>query len=236
MIFRSEFTVNTHDTDFNGELRPGRLLAYMQETANLQLQEMHPSNDELRARGLSFVLSRIAINQYHPIFACNTIEVQTWACESKGLLTTRCYRVLRDGEIAAEALSVWGLLDLESRRPVRVSEVGSDYSPEQQLELDLPRRFVIPSDAQLHLVGEHTVSYAETDKNMHMNNTCYPDMFCDYLDLAECRPASILINYNAEAPKGATLKIYMAQYDGCYFFRSVRPDGKVNAEARFILD
>ena len=236
MIFRSEFTVNTHDTDFNGELRPGRLLAYMQESANLQLQEMHPSNDELRQRGLAFILSRIAINQYRPIFACNKIEVRTWACESKGLLTSRSYQVLLDGEIAAEALSVWGLLDINSKKPVKISELGSDYSPEKQLELDLPRRFVIPADAQLHLVGEHTVSYSETDRNLHMNNTCYPDMFCDYLDLISSRPASVLINYNTEAPKGCTLKIYLAEYDGCYFFRSVRPDGKINAEARFILD
>jgi medium-chain acyl-[acyl-carrier-protein] hydrolase len=236
MIFRKHFTVNTHDTDYNGELRPSKLLMHMQEAANLQLEEMKPSNAELRERGLSFILSRIAMNQYRPIYACNDIEVQTWASDSHGLLCNRCYRVLLDGEIVAEAISVWGLMALDTRKPVKVSEVGSEYSPEPMLELDLPRRFVIPADAQLHLVGEHKVTYAETDRNMHMNNTCYPDMFCDYLDLTKARPASVLINYNAEAPMGTSLKIYMANYDGCCFFRSVRPDGKTNAEARFILD
>lgn len=236
MIFKKEFTVNTHDTDFNGELRPSKLLTYMQEAANLQLDEMRPSNDELRERGLAFILSRIAINQYKPIHACNKIEVQTWASDSKGLLTNRCYRIIHDGSIAAEAIAVFGLVSTETKKPVRVSEIGSEYAPEPMLELDLPRRFVIPAQAELRLVGEHKVTYAETDRNLHMNNTHYPDMFCDYIDMSRTRPASILINYNTEAPRGTYLKIYMASYDDCIFFRSVRPDGKINAEARFILD
>lgn len=236
MIYRHPYCVNSHDVDYKGEVRASRILMYMQETANYQMEALHPSNDELRERGLSFVLSRVAISYYHPLRAHENIEVQTWACEPHGMLTERCFRILRDGAVVAEALTLWGLIRLEDRRPVRISEVGSDYQPEAPLELDLPRRFVLPPEAPLRLMGEHTVAYCETDQNCHMNNTCYPDMFCDYLDLTDTHPASVVINYNTEAPLHTSLRVYRAEYDGAFFFRTLREDGKVNAEAKIILD
>lgn len=236
MIFRHSYCINSHDVDYKGEVRASRVLMYMQETANYHMEALHPSNDELRQRGLSFVLSRVALSCYRPLYAHETIEVQTWACEPHGLLTERCFRIFRGDDLVAEALTLWGLIRLEDRRPVRISEVGSTYEPEPPLELDLPRRFVLPPEAPLRLMGEHLVSYSETDQNRHMNNTCYPDMFCNYLDLEQARPASLIINYNTEAPLHTSLRMYRAEYDGAFFFRTIREDGKVNAEARIILD
>ena len=51
MKWSEPIKVNSHDTDYNGVLRAGGVLKYMQEAANMQLHELGPSNDELMEKG-----------------------------------------------------------------------------------------------------------------------------------------------------------------------------------------
>ena len=92
----------------------------------------------------------------------------------------------------------------------------------------------------LTLVGEYFASYSVCDVNGHMNNVRYIDMFTDYLrgGLYNKRITNIDIAFVSEAPMGEILKVYASREvdDGKYYMRAVRSDGKVCAEAEFIVD
>lgn len=232
-----KYRVNTHDTDLNRVVSTSGILRYMQDAVNLQMENTRPSYEELFDSGLSFILSRIRVSSYTPLHSHDEISVETWACKSHGVSFNRCYRILRDGAVVAEAISVWALMDLNTHRPRRVSSVELDYGDGDMLELDSPTRIKIPSGVELSLVGEHRVEYAEVDINRHMNNTYYPDVFAGFIrEIEGSRIASIGISYVSEAPLGETLKIYMREIDGTYYCRSVKEDGTTNAEAEIILE
>lgn len=238
MIYTENYRISSHDCDFNGIARPSAILRYMHETSNLQLKEYGPSNDDLRKDGKAFILSKINLSFYKALRAFDNISVETWACESKGVSFYRCTRVLMGDDLVAEMVGVFALVDIENKSFCRVSDIKFGFEEEPtMLELDLPARFKIPSEVDLALQGEYTVSYSDTDENMHMNNTNYLDLFCNFLpDNKNNRVITAVINYQAEAPIGETVKIYRGEDDDVYYFRTVREDGLVNSESRIMVD
>lgn len=238
MRWTENYIVNSHDPDMNHIVSASGMMRYMQDAANCQMEGEKPSYNELLEQGKAFVLSRLRMSMYHPLYNHDKIEVQSWACESSGASFNRCYCVKKDGVIVAEATSVWALLDVANHRLCRVSDFENGYSMDDMLQLDMPARFRIPQEIGLSLVGERCVEYQDVDMNRHINNTRYPDILCGYLPTMEgMRVIKLEINYISEAPLGEALKIYMGSAgDGTYYFRTVRSSGKTNVEAEIMLE
>lgn len=237
MKWSEKYRINSHDTDFNRVVSASGIMRYMQDCSNCHMEGEPPSYNDLYDSGLAFVLSRLRLSIYFPLYSHDEITAQTWACKSSGVSFNRCYRLLKDDAIVAEAVTVWGLLDLNTHRLRRVDSIELGYASGEMLELDSPARLRIPKDAAMVLVGEHRVHYGEADINRHLNNTHYPDMYCDFIpNMAGNRVTSMGISFISEAPLGEQLKIYMADYDGTYYFRSVKEDGSVNSEAEIIIE
>ena len=236
MKWREEYKIDSQDLDYNGVVRASVLMRYMQESANAQCRACGPSLESLRGeRGLAFLLSRFSAGFYDTVYAYDTLTAETWGVESKGFSFNRCYRLWRGDLVVAEAVSVWALVDVESRRPIRVSEYTPGFDYEEMLTLDAPPRIVFPAASPLHLVGEHTVTYGETDMNMHMNNTRYSDMLCSTMSMTGRRIYRMSFNFLNEAKLGETVNIYSAHHNESDFFRTVRTDGKVNVEAQIVF-
>ena len=226
---------DAHDTDMDGILRPSAALRYMQTAVNLQMHTSSPSNEELRARGQAFVLTRMAYECFQPIKAYEELYAQTWGLAGSGFSFGRCYEILKDGKAVARAQSVWALIDIESKRPLPVSAFEAGFGFDEPFANPLPLRITMPCDALFLPVGQHRVSYAETDVNRHMNNTCYPDMLVDFLSLQGKFVRSVFLNFCREAPRGECLSISYAEQAGVHYFRTYREDGLLNVEAAVVL-
>ena len=236
MKYSEKYKVISQYTDRNGILRTGAILRYMQEVAGNCMIADGPSYEELAKQGYVFVLSKISLSVYADIHAQDEIEVQTWAVERQRCRFLRAYRIVRDGMTVAEASSIWALLDIKHRKLVRVGDVEINYREDDALELDVPAKIPIPLD-RLSLVGERTVSYSDVDRNVHMNNTVYADMLCDFVFTQSFgRVTSMSISFLNEAPFGQTLKVYRANDDDTYYIRTVREDGRTNIEAEIITE
>lgn len=234
MKYTDTHKVISQYTDINGVLKTGALLRYMQEAAANAMIADGPSYDDLADRGLVFVISKISISVYSDIHANDVITVETWATESTRASFNRAYRVLRDGIVVAEAVSVWALIDTSKRRLVRVGDIELGYREDEPLDLDIPTKLHLPAD--MKLVGERRVCYSDIDRNKHMNNTAYADMICDYIFRTNISKVSkMTISYVSEAPFGEELKVYLSAEDDVYYMRTVREDGKVNIEAEVIV-
>lgn len=234
MIFSAPFTVNFHDTDCYARMRPSAVLMYMQEAANLHLNTYGPTMDELRQSGRAFLLSRVRVSIKRALPAYTPIEAQTWISnDDHGFSFNRYHRIMAGGEVAAEAMSVWALVNLETRRPIRADQFTYNFTGEAPLELFLPRRIRFPEAPEE--IARRPVVYSDCDYNQHINNTHYPDLLCDYLPAGETRRVEdVVINFLGEAPLGEMLTVYRApdpEWDGRYLFRTLRADGSPNIEA-----
>lgn len=240
MIYTDTLITRWHDTDAHRRVRPTAMLIYMQETSNKHMEACGMSLDALRdENGLAFLLSKIRMSVYRPLYAFEKIEVQTWTCPSHGLAIPRFYRILRDGEVIAEADSTWALLDMRDGRLLRADECDVfNFEDEEPLPLDVPSRFRLPKGMEPENVGKRKIVFSDLDYNMHMNNTRYPDMLCDFIPADDVdRIRGILLSYVNEAAFGDELEINRASSDNAYYFRTVSTrTGKTCLEAELILD
>ena len=237
MKWTENYRISCHDEDLRGIAKASSVLRYMQECVNSQMHHLGPSNDELRREGKGFLLSRIYMEIIKPLYALEDVQAQTWSCGQKGFRFFRCHQLLRQGEVVARAYSVWALIDIHEGKLLRTTEFHAGFDDDPPFDTErLVQVFAMPHTEDMENAGTHRVCYAEADVNRHMNNTEYPDMLSDHIDLAGKRIGYIAINFQNEAPLGETLSVYRTNAsDGSILMRTVREDGKTNVEAKICL-
>ena len=243
MKFSLKIKTNWHDTDANRNVRPSKIVEYMQETANRQCEASGLPLEKLRdEKGLAFILGALSFNSYKPLHAYDEIEVRTWCKEAKSYIFQRFFEIVRDGEKVAEAASTWVLIDLEKKAMVRADNYDflqdkffydAPVDPEKLL-----KKARISKEIEMREVGKRKISYSDIDYNMHMNNTHYPDMICDFLgEMTDAernwRVAAMSLSYIKESHLGATLTVTRSemQEDGTVFVRTVNEAGETCLEA-----
>jgi len=237
MKHSEKYRVALYDSDVNNIISASHVLRYMQETADLQCAGTNFNTNKLRVEGKAFILSKMSMSIYEPIYAYDRITAQSWPCESKGVSFNRCSRILRGDIIVAELATIWAFVNLGDRKLIRVADCDFDIPMDEPLDLDIPARVRIPKNVDLTLVGERTAMYSDIDINDHVNNATYPDMLCDFIpDMKGRRVISIIINYINEMPFGETVKVYSTEYDGTYYFRTIRENGSTGVEAEIVVD
>lgn len=225
-------SVNVHDVDYNGIAKTSSVMRYIQSAAQAQLTAGGMSYDNLKKRSRAFILSRIRLEICEPLRAYAPLKAISYPTESRGYSFLRCYELKSDGRTVARAVSVWALVDTDTKSLVRVNdfELGLKLLPPLDLSIG---RIALPSE--MTDVGGYGVHYGDVDQNMHMNNTKYPDMYSNFLPLEGRMIRSISINYSKEARIGEKLRVCRAEADGKFYFRTLLPDGTVNSEAEITL-
>lgn len=235
MKYTEAYKVKWHDTDSYRRVRPSGHLVYMQETANLQIQNAGRSLDDIRdAQGLAFILSKIKLVFEEPLYAYDEIKVNTWTCESRGYSFLRCFEIFKGSKSITRASSVWALLDLESKKLVRSDEFSLGVENDDPLDIEMPRR-IKPAASELRVLGQRTIRYSDIDYNLHMNNTRYPDMLCDFMPMDKISGIrEMTLEFLHESALGDTLTFYGAEDGGRYYFRTVNSAGDVCLAAEII--
>ena len=230
--YKHEIEVDVHDVDYNGVCRAASLLRFLQTTAELQLTESGMSYGKLREMNRAFIISKIRAEFYRPVHALDKLEAFSFPCDSRGFSFVRCYSLMKDGITVGRAISVWALVDTESRALVKVNDFDLGIPTLPPLDIALGH---IRMPSALRKVGEYTVCYADIDQNRHVNNTRYADIFANFLPMEDKRMCAITVSYVNEARLGDTLDVHLACEEGNYYVRTVRPDGKINTEAEIRL-
>lgn len=243
MKFTAKYTSNWHDTDAHRIVRTGALVRYMQETANRQCEESGLPLDKLRdEKGLGFILGTISLRIFKPLYAYEDFEVRTWCKPARGYTFNRYFEILRDGEIIASAATVWVLIDINEKKMVRAENyewMHEHFYYDEPVDSEiLPKKARILQNVELFSVGTRKIVYSDIDYNMHMNNTHYPDMLCDYLEemtseAPAYRVSAMSITYVKESRLGTTLSISRSEKDslGNILVRTQNNQGEVCLDA-----
>lgn len=238
MKYTARYTTRWHDTDAFRRVRPTELLIYMQETSNSHIKSLGCSLDELRdQKKLAFILSKIRLAIYEPLYMGEDISVETWTYATHGIGTGRFYRIVKDGKAVAEADTTWALVDLEAGGLAHVDRCGYPFEHEEVPTVEIPSRLKVPKEEIFEEIDRRRIVYSDLDYNMHMNNTKYADMLMDYIPLEETeRVKGFLLSYLREASYGDVLSIQSKRVGDSYYFKTVNKEGKACLEAQVLLD
>ncbi len=206
--YTSKFYPIAHDFDCKKELKVSTLLKYMQNIAGWHLEHLDCPNELMVERRQVFLLSKLTMQIESLPTSFGDIEVTTWSRGYKGATWTREYEFKnKDGELFCRASTIWVLFDPVERGILRPNAFFMQVpTGERSLDINVVRRFKIDNDIE-H--GEHVVRFSDLDTYMHMNNTVYADMVCDFagVDMREYSVKEFSINYSAEARLGDTISI-----------------------------
>lgn len=208
-IFEATYTIRSFDVDADGFVRPVSLLGYLQEAASEHIALLGASVRALMAEGLTWVLSRVHLRIEHYARRGDDLTIRTWPSQREGRFTSREFELFdRKGAVIARATTSWAVIDLKSRKPVRV-----ERHPPYPLT---PRRVIDDSFGTLPTLerdqgGERFwVRRSDLDLNRHVNHMVYAGWALDAVpgEVADhYRPVSLEIGYRAEALAGEEVTV-----------------------------
>ena len=189
------------------ELTLPSLLDYLQDCCTFESEDFGVGVDYLAKEQVAWILSSWEIKVYRYPQMGQHIKVSTWPYAFRGFYGYRNFRIEgEDGEIFAEANSVWVFMDTEKIRPARVSERMQEvYIPE--IRDEIPGEW---ADRKIRIEGTPVekepvlVQRFHIDTNHHMNNGKYILVAEEYLP-ENFKTESIRVEYKKAAVIGNML-------------------------------
>lgn len=170
----ASFLVRSYETDPQGRLRVSILCQLLQEAATAHAAMLGVAVETLIENGVAWVLSRLHLEIDRWPAAEDEIAVLTWPEAASRLFTERRFEIFDPSKRRIGAAStLWLVLDLDRRRPVRLPAEVLERLNEHELGPE-PRKFAVlapPDPIEREL--EFTVRRSDLDLAGHVNNTSY---------------------------------------------------------------
>ena len=209
-IFEKSFDIEVSHCDCFGRLKASELFKFMQECAMVHAEHMGVGMEKMHSLNRTFVLARMKINIASMPSIGDSMKIKTYPFGIERLFYIREFEISINGIKSAEARSIWLVIDLASRRPVRDRDFGKNFPKvtNENVNMDNPDKPVVAKDAPL--IMERTVGYSDVDILGHANNSCYVAWACDCIGsgfFSDNLPFSITINYSSELKETECVKI-----------------------------
>ncbi len=178
-----QFPIEAYLTDFKGEATLATLGNYLLYAATLHADQRGFGYENMQQRNRAWVLSRLVIEMKKYPTSGTTLEVQTWVGEVNKLFTLRNFAFLIDGKEIGYARSVWASIDLNSRRPSNILELGdiTEYVCDKDCPIEKVSKIkAAESDESISYV----VKYSDLDINKHVNSVKYIEHIVDLFPLS----------------------------------------------------
>jgi acyl-ACP thioesterase len=221
-VHKESFTISQLHTDCHGKCKPSVLLYFAQEVAGNHCQNLVPN----QPKRLFWALSRNKVQFTRIPTLGETITLETWPLPATRVAYPRSTIAYDEmGNEVFRAISLWVLMDKESRAMVLPNKSGVDVPGILRgNELTVPHSILpVPLQNQLR----RKVCYTDLDQNKHMNNTRYLDWVEDLLPSAFFGVHSLkelTLCYLNEALEGQTLSLNWELLDGpCLQVEALRP-------------
>jgi len=165
----ADYQIRTNEIDINKRLKPSSILQLMQETSMQNVLDLKVSVWDLEKENLSWILLKKHLQiEKSPVFG-DSIRVKTYPAGFDRILAYRDFIMYdQQNEILATASSIWGLMDLQSKKMIKIPHYDFyNHLPDKLLER--------PSFSLHHLKKidrsiEKHVTWNDIDWNGHVNN------------------------------------------------------------------
>jgi acyl-ACP thioesterase len=229
-FYVDHYKVHSYETDFKQRLSLSALLNFMQETAGNHATANGFGFSQLSGKGHFWVLSRAKVNiQRYPTWN-DELKLRTWSKTPDSLMAHRDFELLdAQDNIVAAANTVWLIVDVNSRRPVRMDGTFAQFPHVNDRTAIAAAAKLNPINATLQ--APHTIALGEMDMNGHVNNGCYVRWALDSLPLDFAQQNEVCdleINFLHESCAGQQYAVGMQQVSDSTFMGNIvrQNDGK----------
>jgi len=200
-IYRQNFLVDDLAVDCFGRLKTSMLLYYLQEVAGSHFHLLEDKTDPIAGKHLFWAVTRHRVQVDRLPRLGETVTVETWPMPTTRVAYPRAMAMYdREGNLLARSVSLWVLMDTESRTMVLPGKSGVLVEGIHRGTELAPPKSLMPRE--LPQKCARSVTYSLLDVNGHMNNTRYMDWVNDLLPSTfhgEHRTAEFTICYLSEA-------------------------------------
>lgn len=229
--------VNHVDRDYKGELKMSGLMSLFQEAADVQSRQMGTDNVSLKSIGKAWILSRVMIEVLKPVSDLKEVIVTTYPRVGKGIEFFREYAVtLPKGGMVARASSSWSIIDLDTRRLIRGTDMPhySDYCEDIPM---LEREYKKVRAVQEQLDNRYTYRAGIGDLDLlgHVNNTRYADIALNALTREEYERGikSFNLTFIREIRAGDSIEVGALNYGDKTHIQGGNEDVKFACEVEY---
>jgi acyl-ACP thioesterase len=230
MIFSQHIEIPSYLCDINDCLHTWAAVRVCQEVTEHHGNSTGIGFYKLLERNHAWVITRSLYNIYRLPNAFEAIDLSTWSRGNNGLIAMRDYRMnAADGELLLTGTSYWAMIDMTSRRVVRLTDeiVGyenHDILATEHASLD---KIKLPADMASDAPSLQTpATFAMLDHTRHVNNSEYIKLIFDVLHdkgFDTQRPFTLELNFNLESRLGEQLTIHHRILDGVHYLQITNP-------------
>ena len=207
------FRVTSYDVDGYGQLRPSALMGWFQEMGRLHAREIDVTVERLHQLGKTWVVAEMRLEMDARAAVDAELTVTTWPARREDREIVRDFLVTdARGQRVAAASASYVIIDLATRRPVRIGElVPEDYQLDRRAlaspSLPLPRLDRVDREVELPVMRR------DLDINRHVNNVVYAQWALEPVPeeiWEQHRLAALSIAFRAEVRPGEVVKVAIA--------------------------
>ncbi|MCL1785642.1 MAG: thioesterase [Alphaproteobacteria bacterium] len=164
--------LKTYKMDRHGLLRPVMLMNELQEVADIHAELLGRGRTWCRDTGRAWVVTHYLVDIIKMPGENQEIEIYTWPSAADALRAARDFEIKdMSGNIMVRATSQWVMIDMDTRRPVRIDEVLAGWGTVDEHVIDRPFEKFPEFDADTTWVAYPR--FDDVDLNQHINNAVY---------------------------------------------------------------
>lgn len=231
MIYKQTIETPSYLCDLNDHLHTWAAVRLCQEVTEYHGNATGIGFKTLVQQNRAWVIVRGLYNIYRLPDAFEHIELATWSRGNNGLLANRDYKMTSaSGQTLLTGTSMWPLIDMTSRRALRLHEVIQNYENHdiKATAYDQLEKLSLPTMDAQPPVAEYRVVFSMIDHTRHVNNSEYIKLLFDSLQAVNfdtCRPFSLEINYQLESRMDELLKVYHQTEADTHYLQITNPRG-----------
>lgn len=212
--YREDFTIRASEISPEGKATLPAIAYLLQEVAGNNALQLNFDISQLEAKNLTWILHRLHLQMDAFPEWRDTITIQTWPSGSDRLRAYRDFRILNsDGAEIGRSLSYWLMLDLKTRRPVRIPGEILEMAPKDiEHVLEVKKNRLKVTLRKTNSPKTFHVRQSDLDMNRHVNNVKYIEWALATLDDPQ-EIREIDIEFRSECRMGDSIKSNAAGID-----------------------
>ncbi|MDO4174227.1 MAG: thioesterase [Eubacteriales bacterium] len=202
-----DYTLDIEHVDGRGMARPSAVVAFMQDLVTDHGEVMGLSGEKLAEHNGFWVLSRLMYQLERPLYVHETIQLTTLPREIRGASWYRDFVIASGNERIGYALTVWAVVNLETRRLMRPKTLGMGFEKQDTGFTETLKAIRVQGQQPCF---DRVVRYSDIDINRHLNNVKAVDILSDAFGLENDTQrwvSRLQVNYIAESVCGTKLEI-----------------------------
>ena len=202
-IWKETYQIRSYEVDRRNRLSILTMFNFMQEAASNHARALGVSVRQLLSENYTWLLSRLKIKIASYPGINDSIQVATWPSGTQRLFALRDFKLMNGhDQVIAEAVSAWLVIDVQKRRPVRISPFVERLKPLEGHHVLPDTLDKLPELKSRTYEKKFVARYSDVDVNQHVNNASFVEWVLEGVPpsvLNTSAPVQLEINYLAEA-------------------------------------